>query len=307
MKNLPGSEEKPKILIVDDERLNINLLNALLKSDYRIMVATSGEQAIKGCLSGNPDLILLDIMMPGMDGYEVCRRLKANPATQQIPIIFISAMNSAESEAGGFELGAVDFISKPFNNAVVKARVGTHIRLKRKSDLLEKLVSIDGLTEIPNRRALDEAYEREWSRSQRNSSPISFLMIDVDMFKQYNDHYGHGAGDECLAKVAKTLFNCVSRPGDFVARYGGEEFAAILGNTDFEGAMQMTERFRAAVAALQIPHEYSPAARHISISAGVATTIPTPEISAETLAETADRALYEAKAEGRNKVKGLQI
>lgn len=300
-------EEKAKILIVDDERLNLNLLNALLKSDYKIMVATSGEQALKGALSGKPDLILLDIVMPDMDGYEVCRQLKADSKTQQIPIIFISAMSDAENETRGFELGAVDFISKPFSNSVVKARVGTHLRLKRKSDLLEKLVSLDGLTEIPNRRALDEAREREWARCLRTGTPLSFVMIDIDLFKQYNDHYGHGAGDECLIRIAKTLWHCAQRPGDLVARYGGEEFAAILPDTDLEGAMRMAEHFRSAIAALNIPHACSSAAPHVTVSIGVAETTASSATGAEQLFAVADKMLYQAKAAGRNQIKGCQF
>ena len=306
MKAIASREERAKLLIVDDERLNLNLLNALLKSDYKIMVATNGEQALKGALSGKPDLILLDIVMPGMDGYEVCRQLKANLATQQIPIIFITALCDSEMETQGFELGAVDFISKPFSNSVVKARIATHMRLKRKSDLLEKLVSQDSLTEIPNRRALDEAREREWARCLRSGLPISFVMIDIDLFKQYNDHYGHGAGDECLARVAKALWSCAQRPGDFVGRYGGEEFAAILPETDREGAMQMGENFRASIAALNIPHAFSMAAPHVTVSIGVAAA-NAAATSVDQLLAGADKMLYQAKAGGRNQVQGCRL
>ena len=199
------SEERPRILIVDDERININLLNALLKADYKIMVATDGEQAIKAAATGKPELILLDIVMPGIDGYEVCRRLKSMAATQTIPIIFITAMGDVENETMGFALGAVDYIAKPFNSAVVKARVGVHMKLKRNGDMLENLASMDTLTEIPNRRAFDLTRTQEGARSVRDGLPISFAMIDVDKFKQYNDNYGHGAGDECLTRLAKAL------------------------------------------------------------------------------------------------------
>jgi diguanylate cyclase (GGDEF)-like protein len=279
----------------------------LLKADYKIMVATDGEQAIKAAATGKPELILLDIVMPGIDGYEVCRRLKSMAATQTIPIIFITAMGDVENETMGFALGAVDYISKPFNSAVVKARVGVHMKLKRNGDMLENLASMDTLTEVPNRRAYDQTRAHEWARSLRDGLPLSFAMIDVDMFKQYNDNYGHGAGDECLVRIARAINSCVQRPGDFMARYGGEEFAAILVNTQADGALRMAENIHAAVAALRIPHAFSTAAPHVSISIGIATAIPGPDLSQEVLSEAADKMLYLAKASGRNTTKGTQI
>ncbi len=300
-------EERPRILIVDDERININMLNALLKTDYKIMVATNGEQAIKAASTGLPDLILLDILMPGIDGYEVCRRLKSNATTHNIPIIFITAMGDSENETMGFALGAVDYISKPFNSAVVKARVGVHLRLKRQNDLLESLASMDALTEVPNRRAFDLTRALEWKRAQREGLPISFVMIDIDQFKQYNDNYGHGAGDECLARIARAINGCVQRPGDFLARYGGEEFAAILTGTHRDGALQMAQRLHAAVANLAIPHAHSNVAPVVTISIGVATTVPADPLTPELLSEAADKMLYQAKESGRDTTCSTQL
>ena len=231
---------------------------------------------------------------------------KEDSETQSIPVIFITAMGTAADETKGFELGAVDYIAKPFNRSVVIARVRTHMRLKHKNDLLEKLISIDGLTEIPNRRAFDDIREREWKRCQRSRRPISILMIDVDMFKQYNDNYGHTAGDDCLIRIAEELSSSVQRPGDFVFRYGGEEFAVILTDTDHKGALYMGELFRNALATLAIPHSKSEIASHITISVGTATCIPTPTSSPEMLTESADNMLYEAKKSGRNKVMGRE-
>ena len=307
MNTLTRSDDRPRILIVDDERININILNALLKNDYKLMVATSGEQAIKAAIEGQPDLILLDILMPGMDGHQVCRKLKSSPATRTIPIIFITVMGDAENETMGFALGAVDYIPKPFNNAVVKARVGVQMRLKRQNDMLENLASMDSLTEVPNRRAFDQARSEEWRRCQREKLPISFLMIDVDQFKQYNDNYGHGAGDECLARIAKAINGCIHRPGDLLARYGGEEFAAIMPGTSSEGAMQMAQQFHAAVANLDISHEHSMVAQRVTISVGVATTTRTGEVTPEQLSEAADKMLYQAKESGRNTTRATGI
>ncbi|MBU0593097.1 MAG: diguanylate cyclase [Gammaproteobacteria bacterium] len=307
MNHVAAPEDRPRILIVDDERININLLNALLKADYKIMVATDGEQALKAAMTGKPELILLDIVMPGIDGYEVCRRLKATAATQSIPIIFITAMGEVENEAMGFALGAVDYIAKPFNSPVVKARVGVHMKLKRNGDILENLASMDALTEVPNRRAFDQTRKQEWARSLRDGLPISFVMIDIDMFKQFNDNYGHGAGDECLTRIAKALNGCVQRPGDLLARYGGEEFAAILINTPEEGALRMAEVIHAAVAALQIPHAFSATAPHVSVSIGIASAIPSPSLTADILSEAADNMLYQAKNAGRNTTRSTQL
>jgi diguanylate cyclase (GGDEF)-like protein len=307
MNILPDHDDRPRILIVDDERININILNGLLKTDYKLMAATNGEQAIKAAISGQPDLILLDILMPDMDGHQVCRKLKSNPATRTIPIIFITVMGDAENETMGFALGVVDYIPKPFNNAVVKARVGVHVRLKRQNDMLEKLASMDALTEVPNRRAFDQASTVEWRRCQREKLPVSLIMIDVDQFKQYNDNYGHGAGDECLSRIARAVSGCIHRPGDLLARYGGEEFVAIMSGTHNEGALQMARQFHAVVADLAISHEYSTVAPHVTISVGVATTMLTDVVTPEQLTEEADRMLYQAKESGRNTTRAVEI
>jgi diguanylate cyclase (GGDEF)-like protein len=307
MNSLPKTDDRPRILVVDDERISINILNALLKGDYKIMAATTGEQAIKAALTGQPDLILLDILLPGMDGHQVCRKLKSDPVTRSVPIIFITAMGDAESETMAFALGAVDFIPKPFNNAVVKARVGAHLRLKRQNDMLENLASMDPLTNVPNRRAFDLARSAEWRRCQRENLPISFIMMDVDQFKQYNDNYGHGAGDECLARIAKAINSCIHRPGDILARYGGEEFAAIMSGTHSEGALQMAQQFHATMSELAIPHEHSTVSNYVTISIGVATTSRTDEVTLEELTEAADKMLYQAKESGRSMTRTIEI
>jgi len=307
MNTQTNNDDRPRILIVDDERININILNALLKADYKLMAATNGEQAIKAAITGQPDLILLDILMPGMDGHQVCRKLKSNPATRTIPIIFITVMGDAENETMGFALGAVDYIPKPFNNAVVKARVGVHLRLKRQNDMLEKLASMDALTEVPNRRAFDQARTVEWRRCQRDNLPISFIMIDIDHFKQYNDNYGHGAGDECLSRMARAINACIHRPGDLLARCGGEEFVAIMSGTNSEGALQMARQFHAVVADLAISHEHSTVAQHVTISVGVVTTTQADVVTPEQLSEAADKMLYQAKESGRNTTCATEI
>jgi PleD family two-component response regulator len=213
------STERPRILIVDDERLNLSALASALNNDHKVIVAMNGEQALKAVQAARPDLILLDVNMPGLDGYEVCRRLKTDESTQGIPIIFITALSDAADETRGLDLGAVDYIVKPFNISVVRARVRTHLRLKQQADLLERYAFRDGLTGLHNRRAFDEKRTTEWQRCLQAGLPLSAIILDVDHFKLFNDHYGHGAGDECLARVARALAGCVVRSADMVARY----------------------------------------------------------------------------------------
>ncbi len=295
-------DERQKILIVDDERFNINVLVELLKPEHKTTVAKNGRQALERVLMGTPpDLILLDVMMPGMDGYEVIQKLKDNEKTKNIPVIFITALSQTSDEAKGFDLGAVDYITKPFQPTIVKARVNTHLRLKRKSDLLESLVALDGLTEIPNRRRFDETLDLEWKRAIRNNNLLSLVLMDIDHFKLYNDNYGHAAGDVCLKKVARSIEKVPQRPADLVARYGGEEFVAVLPETDGEGATQIAEQMREAVFSLGVTHEFSSASDVVTISLGVATIYPVVEIDQKYLIEQADKGLYDAKEEGRNR------
>lgn len=299
--------QKPTILVVDDVPSNVQILAEVLSYLYRIKVANNGVDALEiAQREPHPDLILLDVMMPDMDGFEVCRRLKADVRTHNIPVIFATAKNSESDEELGLNLGAVDYITKPFVIPIVKARIRNHILLKQQADLLESLSLLDALTDIPNRRRFDEALVTEWARAKRDATPLSLIMIDIDHFKQYNDYYGHGAGDNCLQMVAAELAKGVVRPGDLVARYGGEEFIVILPETDQEAAGQIAERLRERIEKLSIAHIYPKPSSIVTISAGVATQTEIPEnLSAQMLHEAADKALYMAKAGGRNRVCSL--
>lgn len=292
-----------RILIVDDERHNIKVLSELLREEHKIMAAKSGQVALNAAHGPNPpDLILLDVMMPGLSGYEVCRQLKAHPRTMHIPVIFITALDATDDEAKGFELGAVDYIFKPFKPVIVKARVRTHIHLKRKTDLLDRMASIDGLTEISNRRSFDITLEKELRRIARSGAFLSLILSDIDFFKKYNDYHGHAQGDICLRRVAKALADCANRSGDFSARYGGEEFAVILPETDLDGAITIAEKIRTTVAELNISHAASTVADHVTLSLGVATVSGSQDISPVDLIMAADDFLYQAKKSGRNAV-----
>ena len=297
-----------RILIVDDTPINIKVLGEALRSDYKISVATSGEQALKIASSdAPPDLILLDIVMSGMDGYEVCTKLKNNQKTEKIPVIFITAKSHEKEETKGFELGAIDYITKPISVPIVRARVHTHLELKRTRDVLENLSHLDGLTGIANRRRLDEFLVKEWNRAIRKAKPICFILLDIDYFKAFNDNYGHIEGDECLRGVVNALASCIRRPGDILARYGGEEFAVVLPDTDLEGAVQVAEAMRQEVSDQAILHEYSEIANVVTISIGVACVIPNANDRPAKLIQFADQLLYQAKKAGRNQVKAATL
>lgn len=298
------SNQRGKLLVVDDSPSILATLCELLHEDHEVIFASSGEEALELAYSSNPDLILLDVVMPGIDGFEVCASLKSSPGTRDIPVIFITSMGEEVDQAKGLEAGAIDYVQKPFSSAVVKARVRNHLEVKRRQDALKGLTLRDGLTGIANRRRFDEALNEEWSRAARSRTPLSLIMIDVDHFKLYNDTYGHAAGDTCLRNMAAALIDSLLRPVDLLARFGGEEFVCLLPSTDEAGALQVAERFKAGVAALAIPHEHSPTRPVVSISQGVATLVPIAEARPEILVVEADNRLYDAKRRGRNLIIG---
>lgn len=295
-------DTQASILVVDDSPENLQVISAVLKEHYKVKVAINGERALALATAAEPpDLILLDVMMPGMDGYEVCTRLKSNPATARIPVLFVSSRDEEEDEARGLSLGAIDYIVKPIRPSIVQARVRNHIELKRSRDLLERLTTQDHLTGISNRRRFDDYLEVEWRRAAREQTPISLISIDIDHFKAFNDHYGHPRGDHCLIHVARALASCVTRPSDLVARCGGEEFACVLPATDRAGAENLAEQMRTGIMAQCLEHAHSSTHSHVTISLGVATAVPQADEPAQTLIDLADAALYEAKSAGRNR------
>jgi diguanylate cyclase (GGDEF)-like protein len=289
------------ILIVDDSPLNIELLAELLSEENEVIFATSGAEALSLAEIQSPDLILLDVVMPDMDGYQVCEALKGNPLTKAIPVIFVSGMNQEADEKRGLEVGAIDYIFKPIRAAVVRARVRNHLELSRYRVLLEHLSTTDGLTGIANRRCFDETLLRECRRAQRQATELALVICDVDHFKDYNDSQGHLAGDDCLKRVAAALRDGVRRPADLVARFGGEEFAVLLPDTSLLGAVQVAERLRGAVVDCAIPHGRSTTAPVVTISLGVSCAGPAPDsLQMDVLTGEADRCLYLAKRRGRN-------
>lgn len=297
-----GTSERNTILIVDDSRLNIMMLAQILAPDYELLTESSGEAALKLIAEKKPDLILLDVIMPGMSGFEVLTELKSNPYTGNIPVIFITGLDNEQDEERGFLLGAVDYITKPFKSVIVKVRVNTHMQIVRQIRLNERLGMMDSLTEIPNRRSFDNRIDMEWRRAMRERQAISFLMMDVDKFKTYNDTYGHLQGDILLKTVAKIFTASARRPPDLAARLGGEEFGVLLPGTDLPGALHKAEEIRQKVEATRIPTVDGAKMTGVTISIGVAATVPTPDDPAEKLVARADEYLYAAKAAGRNRV-----
>jgi diguanylate cyclase (GGDEF)-like protein len=292
-----------KILIIDDDPIVIETIEILFDSNVTVLSAENGADGVKIAAAEEPDLILLDVKMPGTDGYETCQQLQQLPNIADVPIIFLTAKNEATDEAMGLELGAIDYIVKPIVPQIIKARVKNHLAQKHQRDILENLSSIDALTGIANRRRLDEYLETEWRRAQRNKYQISLLMIDIDHFKNFNDTYGHQKGDDCLRAVAKAIADAPRRPPDLTARYGGEEFCVVLPDTSIDSALDIAERARANVEGPKIEHSGSPQYGSVTVSIGVATAEPSSDNSSfDDLIELADKYLYHAKESGRNKV-----
>jgi diguanylate cyclase (GGDEF)-like protein len=312
-----------EIFIVDDSADNLDLLASILRTNnYEVRMAMTGRRALASVRASHPDVIMLDITMPEMDGYHVCEHLKADATTAHLPVIFISALDDVWDKVRAFEVGGVDYVTKPFQAEEVLARVESqlrlsrlrrelerrneeleeaNVRLERANRMLQSLSYLDGLTGLANRRHLDEALEQEWRRAGRDKAPLSLVMIDIDHFKRFNDTYGHQGGDACLRQVGHALTGSLKRAGDLAARYGGEEFAVVLPGTDMAGAAAFAESVRAQVEGLKIAREPS-GATVVTVSVGVATIVPSADSSASALLAAADQALYRSKANGRNRV-----
>jgi diguanylate cyclase (GGDEF)-like protein len=296
------------VLVVDDSRTLCRLLGNLLCPRYRVLTAENGEDGFALAVQCNPDLILLDIMMPDLDGLAVCRRLKGDFRTREIPVLFLTALGGEAEEMRALEAGGIDFILKPISPPVLAARVRNQLELKHQQDRLRNLSLLDGLTGIANRRRFDQYLEMEWQRCSRNGQPLSLVMGDVDFFKAYNDGYGHSRGDDCLRAVAKVFGMALRRPADLAARFGGEEFMCVLPETDQEGARIVADQIMTQMEDLAMPHAYSAIAGRVTVSVGIATaTRPSLGRSWKTLVEEADMWMYEAKGRGRNRIVGCGL
>lgn len=307
-------------MVVEDSKVAIKAITDYLEDmDVLPLVAETGSAAIEMYRNERPDIILLDIILPDIDGFDVAKEIRRLQGKNDwTAIIFLSVMSKDEDLAQGIEVGGDDYLMKPVGRVVLQAKVnamhrlvrmqralvGLAERLNEANQELQRLSTTDGLTGIANRRLFDESLDREWRRCRRLKKPLSVILFDVDLFKKYNDKYGHQTGDECLRLVAKEVSRTASRPGDMAARYGGEEFVLILAETDQEGARWVADRIRQNLSALKIPHDGSDY-KHVTISCGVVSVVPGEELSAEKLVKSADIALYIAKEHGRNRVECL--
>jgi diguanylate cyclase (GGDEF)-like protein len=291
-----------KIMLMVDDAFNLDMLKGTLSGEYELQTVRSGENVIAQAIEHLPDLILLDVNTPEMNGFDILLKLKEADVTRHIPVIFVACLASAEDEENGLDLGAVDYIARPFNEGVIRARVRAHLQIAEYIRAVEKLSMMDALTDIPNRRHFDIRIREEWRRMIRAQKPISMLMIDVDKFKVYNDTYGHTQGDLLLQSIAKVFSANIKRAPDMVARWGGEEFAVLLPETDLNGALIVAERIRASVEAEIIPCAGMEHGTSVTISTGLVSTIPSLDKSMDAFVEHADKNLYIAKLTGRNKV-----
>jgi len=296
-------ENMHKICLVDDNMTSLTLARDILKTSYKVYPAPSAAKFFEIIENVRPDIILMDVDMPQMNGYEAVKILKADERFSDIPVIFLTAKTDEDSELKGFELGAVDYITKPFHPSVMKARITTHLTIVEQRRVIEQISLTDPLTKIPNRRYFDKEIDKEWKRAIRENLPIAMIMIDADFFKKFNDTYGHQQGDVVLQTLAHVISTSVRRGSDTAARWGGEEFVVLLPNTEAEGVLKVAENIRKNVEKTAIPSiEDASKELFITISIGAASIKPTETSSIEDFATKADEALYKAKEAGRNRV-----
>lgn len=295
--------DTPRLLFVSDDPVTSQALRLALSSDHRLEVAPTAVQALEILRSESPpELILVSTCSEKIDGYALCRELKEDRTTQALPVILVRESESPEKETLGLEAGAVDHLTTPFEIATARARIRAHLELKWLREHAESALSLDVLTELPDRQGVEEFLVLEWARAVRQESPTSLILIDIDAFHAFNEAKGRPAGDDCLRQVAIQLASTVRRPMDFLGRYGGDLFAAVLPTTDTAGAAYLAGRMRLRVEILGLSHPSSEISEHVTVTIGAATAVPGRESTAVSLIETAQRALTEAKKAGGNSV-----
>lgn len=314
-----GLREEPRILIVDDDAVSVRLLAHVLTGLARIQATTKASEALALVISGKPDIVLLDIEMPELDGFALCEQIRQQPGGEQTLVLFVTSHGEEALEVRALAAGAIDFIHKPVRREIVRSRVRNYLALKRQTDELMRLSMEDGLTGAANRRAFDKLVGQEFTRASRTGESLALLICDVDHFKAYNDTYGHVAGDACLREIAAILRARARRAGDVVARYGGEEFAVIMPRCSLSEAQAIGTSFLDAVRDSQIAHAGSLTASCVTVSIGVNAIVPSGRSAADrrppgtpgeqtsnadvlTFIQQADDALYRAKEAGRNRM-----
>ncbi len=294
-------EKRERVLIIDDSSVQANMLKSILEEDYDITVEHTAEAGLHQVRVGEFSLVLLDVIMPGMDGFELLQRMQEEVVTRRIPVILITSLRDTEYEERGLVLGAVDYITKPYHPPIVRARVNTHVKLYRYRTQVERQSMVDPMTGVPNRRSYDISCLNKWQEAIRFKQPISLCMFDIDRFKIYNDTFGHPAGDRVICAVAQTASSFLRRSTDFFARYGGEEFVAIVMGSNAKAASDQLRKIRQAVEDLHIPHTPE-AAQWVTVSIGGVTVVPGRGDCYDTYLKVADTMLYDAKRFGRNQV-----
>lgn len=290
-----------KIMVIDDSPVQAEFLSSILKDDYEVSVFHTTQEGLEAAKAGGYSLILLDVVMPGMDGFTLLKELKGTELTKHIPVILLTSLSDVQYEERGLLLGAVDYVTKPFSPVIIKARVNTHIQLYQYQMQFKEQAMVDGMTGIANRRRYEGESQIKWQEAVRFGLPFSICMMDIDKFKVYNDTFGHPAGDKVISAVASTAAARLQRSTDFFARYGGEEFVAFLLGDSAEKAFAYLKEIRRDVENLHIPHNPN-ISQWVTISIGGITTIPKPETTYQTYLKMADAMLYDAKRLGRNRV-----
>ena len=300
--------KKASILIIDDDKLNIIALTRILGSDYTVYFEGTGESGVKAAKMFKPDLIMLDVIMPNMSGFDVIKILKEDEETRDIPVIFLTGRRDVQDEEVGFVLGAVDYITKPFSVGVVKLRVENQLKIVSHMRTIYKISTEDALTCLGNRRHFNNVLDSEWKRSAMAKSHICFMVMDIDHFKKYNDTYGHLSGDAVLRGVADVIRNCVPESSDHISRWGGEEFALVLPESDINDGLLVAEKIRESMENTKFELEDN-VETSITISIGVHSVVAgeQPDYTLKNFIADTDAALYNAKRQGRNRVVCVNI
>lgn len=290
-----------RILVIDDSAVQAEFLRSILKDDYDVSIRNTAKEGLEAAKEGGYSLILLDVIMPDMDGFTVLQELKGTELTKHVPIILLTSLAEEQYEERGLLLGAVDYVAKPFSPVIIKARVNTHINLYHYQAEFKQQALVDDLTGVANRRCYEGASIAKWREAVRFGLPFSVCMFDIDKFKLYNDTFGHPAGDKVISAVAKTAGAYFQRSTDLFARYGGEEFVAVFVGNDGRSAFEFLKTIRQAVEDLHIPHN-SPVCEWVTISVGGVSLVPKSGDDYGTFLKLADTMLYDAKRLGRNRV-----
>ncbi|TWX74197.1 diguanylate cyclase domain-containing protein [Colwellia sp. C1TZA3] len=293
-------EQSYTLLCIDDESINLKVLASIFKDHYNVVACKSAKQGFQLALQENPDIILLDVLMPEENGFELMEKLKKHPKLTSIPVIFITGLQEVEDEEKGLMLGACDYIQKPFNYSIVRARVNTHLEIIRQNNLLKNIALFDSLTELPNRRKWLQDSNESWLCARQTRSAMVYGIIDVDHFKKYNDHYGHPQGDVVLRKIAQTIKRNLYDYNGAVFRCGGEEFHFYFPVVTSCTASTVLSICLNSITELAIEHHAVDTGCHVSVSIGAIQVIPHNNLTVDQVMQQADERLYLVKKDHRN-------